>query len=272
MSDSASINPVRPPEPPGDVDRDARIEELLLSGLDHYFAGQYERAISVWTRIIFLDRHHDRARAYIERARSALAERQRECEELFHDGVAAYNAGHVDRARELLTRAVQQGSETADLFLTRLDRLDPAQAAARTNLVPHPVNAPPPRRHAPREPTRRGWLLAAVGATALGAVMLVGGLPIGAWLSALPSTPAGVVSRALADDPLPVLTPSAAALDRARALRAGGRLHEALTALDRVDPADPSSGAALELRAAIQRDLLAAAGLLAPPAGEGPRP
>ena len=62
----------------GDVperERDARVEELLLAGLDHYFAGQHELAISVWTRVLFLDRGHARAKAYIDRARSAIAER-----------------------------------------------------------------------------------------------------------------------------------------------------------------------------------------------------
>ena len=69
-----------------DADRDARIEQLLLSGLDQYFAGHYQQAINIWTRVVFLERGHNRARAYIERARSALAERQRECEELVHNG------------------------------------------------------------------------------------------------------------------------------------------------------------------------------------------
>ena len=55
-------------------DRDAKIEQLLLVGLDHYFAGRYELAINVWTRALFIDRSHARARAYIERARSAQAE------------------------------------------------------------------------------------------------------------------------------------------------------------------------------------------------------
>src|SRR6516162_11952548 len=63
------------------ADRDAKIEELLLTGLDHYFAAQYQQAINVWTRALFFDRSHARARAYIERARSAMAERQRESEE-----------------------------------------------------------------------------------------------------------------------------------------------------------------------------------------------
>ena len=47
-------------------DRDAKIEQLLLAGLDHYFSGRYEQAIDVWTRTLFFDRSHARARAYRE--------------------------------------------------------------------------------------------------------------------------------------------------------------------------------------------------------------
>ncbi len=61
-------------------DCQALIEQLLLAGLDHYFSGRFEEAIHVWTRVFFLDRGHARARAYIERARGAVAERQREAE------------------------------------------------------------------------------------------------------------------------------------------------------------------------------------------------
>src|SRR5688500_15381677 len=112
--------------PATDADREALIEKLLLAGLDHYFGGNYEQAINVWTRVAFLERGHGRARAYIERARGALAERQRESEELLHTGVAAYQAGDLDTARDLLTRAVEQGgtNETALVFLQRLSRLD----------------------------------------------------------------------------------------------------------------------------------------------------
>src|ERR687892_1174241 len=83
-----------------DAEREARIEELLLSGLDHYFSGRYDQAINIWTRVAFLERGHGRARAYIERARSALAERQRESEELAHNGIAAYEAGDLQTARD----------------------------------------------------------------------------------------------------------------------------------------------------------------------------
>src|SRR5512144_3115417 len=90
-------------------DRTARIEELLLAGLDYYFAGEHERAINVWTRVLFLDRGHARARAYIERARSALAERQRESEELIQRGMAAFDQGDSAGARELLSAAIARG-------------------------------------------------------------------------------------------------------------------------------------------------------------------
>src|SRR5215213_4195110 len=106
-------------------DRDTKIEQLLLVSLDHYFAGRYELAINVWTRALFLDRSHARARAYIERARSALAEGQRESEELLHDGVAAFHRGDAEEARRLLQTAIDRGAPAEDALalLERINRL-----------------------------------------------------------------------------------------------------------------------------------------------------
>ena len=59
-----------------DPDRDGRVEALLVEGLDRYFGGRYEEAVHIWTRVLFLDRNHPRAKAYIDRARTALAEQQ----------------------------------------------------------------------------------------------------------------------------------------------------------------------------------------------------
>src|SRR5437667_404325 len=113
-------------------DRDAKIEQLLLDGLDHYFAARYELAINVWTRALFLDRSHARARAYIERARSALAEGQRESEELLQNGVAAFHRGDGEQARRLLQAAIDGGapSEEAHALLERLNRLETAGTPA----------------------------------------------------------------------------------------------------------------------------------------------
>jgi tetratricopeptide (TPR) repeat protein len=269
MSDPLSTHPLRAPEPRDDAEREARIEELLLSGLDHYFAGQYERAISVWTRIVFLDRHHDRAHAYIERARSAHAERQRESDEILHTGVEAYNAGDIDRARELLTQAVEQGTDGADVLLGRLNRVG---TTVTTAVGP----SPEPRARIAGSShrvtlgqRRRGWTAMALVACGVAVTMLLGGLPLGTWLSQPQVTVSPAAPQAVVEEPVPVVRPSETALARAQALYAGGQLHGALQALDRIAPADPLRPDADRLRGDIQRGLLAAAGLPVGPQVEG---
>ena len=261
MSDPLSTHPLRAPEPRDDAEREARIEELLLSGLDHYFVAQYERAISVWTRIVFLDRHHDRAHAYIERARSALAERLRESDEILHTGVEAYNAGDIDRARELLTQAVEQGTDGADVLLGRLNRVG-------TTVAPAVDPRPEPRERIAGSSHRvtlgqhrRGWSAMALVACGVAVTMLLGGLPLGTWLSQPQVTVSPAAPPAVPDEPVPVVRPSESALARAQGLYAGGQLHEALRALDGIAPADPFRPDANRLRGDIQRGLLAAAGL-----------
>src|SRR5260370_36063653 len=132
--------------------RESRIEELLLAGLDHYFKGQHELAISVWTRVLFLDRSHARARAYIERARGAIAERHREGEELLQTGAAAFSRGDTEDARRLLTSAVQRGArpEEALALLERLERLAPAGGGLA------PPAGPPSRRRRYTRPRAAG--------------------------------------------------------------------------------------------------------------------
>ena len=56
------------------LERDARVEQLLLQGLDHYFAGAYESAIHVWTRVL-VSRPRPRSRARLHRARARRAGR-----------------------------------------------------------------------------------------------------------------------------------------------------------------------------------------------------
>src|SRR4030095_14082434 len=128
MSEVHRSDTARAHEGPVSTDRDAKIEHLLLVGLDHYFAAQYEQAIHVWTRALFLDRSHPRARAYIERARSALAERQRESEELLQNGVAAFHRGEGDEARRLLQAAIDRGAAPGEA-LAGLAPLNPVVAA-----------------------------------------------------------------------------------------------------------------------------------------------
>src|SRR5262245_10760648 len=137
MSEPLRTDPSNATGAASERDRDAKIEQLLLVGLDHYFAAEYEQAINVWTRALFLDRNHARARAYIERARSAVAERQRESEELLQTGLAAFRRGEGDQARRLLQDAIKRGAppDEALAVLDRLSRLEPAPAAARPSAV-----------------------------------------------------------------------------------------------------------------------------------------
>jgi tetratricopeptide (TPR) repeat protein len=243
---------------------ESRIEELLLAGLDHYFSGQHELAISVWTRVLFLDRSHARARAYIERARGAIAERQREGEELLQTGAAAFQRGDAEGARRLLTSAVERGAQPDEALamLDRLQRLSPAATspadAARTSRHPIANRAPARERRGIRAATL--LLVLAIGLASGVLVMIAwssGVLPWSPWPA---STAAAVVPEA----PLPVPSASEVSLARARAWSAIGRLRDALAALDGIRPGDPLRPQADELRAEIQRQLLAAARAAAP--------
>jgi hypothetical protein len=247
------------PEP----DRDAKIEHLLLAGLDHYFAAQYEHAISVWSRVLFLDRSHARARAYIERARGALAERQRESEELLQNGMAAFQRGDGGEARRLLRAAIDGGAPTDEALamLDRLDRLDPSAAAeplARTR--------PARREVAPRAPKAPfAWsiltlvlmFVLALAATLLYSAMVWGPLDWAA-LSPLQGPPAQAIGRPASRAPsLPVPGRGELALARARALAADGHLRDALSTLDSIRPTDPQRADADRLRGEIQLQLIA---------------
>jgi hypothetical protein len=256
MSEPQPIDPAVP-----ERDKEARIEQLLLSGLDHYFAGQYDQAINVWTRVVFLERGHDRARAYIERARGALAERHRESEELLHRGVAAFDRGDTDEARDLITRAIEQGGphDMALVFLERLNRL-----GGPTPAPDAPRSTPVERRTKTRvveKPESYGWpVRAAVGVALVGAVvagLLLGGVPIVEWMSGLPSgEPPRERVVSVQPEPVPVARSSELTISRARSLQSGGHLHDALRLLDDVDAADPLRTEADHVKAAIQRQLL----------------
>src|SRR5215203_1147679 len=135
MSDPLRTDFARAADALSGLEREARVEQLLLQGLDYYFGGAYESAIHVWTRVLFLDRGHDRARAYIERARGAQAERQRESDELLHRGVAAFDRGETGDARSLL-RAAASGGASPEVALSYLERLDRMETPARGPAAP----------------------------------------------------------------------------------------------------------------------------------------
>jgi hypothetical protein len=243
-------------------DRTARIEELLLAGLDYYFAGEHERAVNIWTRVLFLDRGHARARAYIERARGALAERQRESEEMIQHGMAAFDQGDTASARALLSAAIARGGPH-DVALVLLDRLNRLEAASP---APDPAlretgGALSASRHAfaGRASTPRSWAVPVLFILALGLVALYVAISVSDLGALRPwRTPeqAASVGRP-AQEPLPVPRPADLALWRAAGLKSAGHLKDALIALDRIGPDDVAYADAERMRAEIQALLLA---------------
>ena len=277
MSDPLRTDGSRTNDTASAPDRDAKIEQLLLVGLDHYFAAHYERAINVWTRVLFLDRSHARAHAYIERARSALAERQRESEELLQNGVAAFRRGDADQARQLLQAAIDSGapSEEALAVLDRMNRLEtaaPPVAAARSD-----------RRHRDEAPraTRRssrsiGGLIAffVLGAGIVALAVFAASRDRIDWRSLVDlarnagrvTAPAATFATPVArESALPLPRRAETTLDRAQALAASGHLHDALAMLESIRPTDLQKTEAERLRGDIQRQLLALTTLPAPP-------
>ncbi|MEO8484348.1 MAG: hypothetical protein ABI634_19225 [Acidobacteriota bacterium] len=252
MADSKRIDP----QVAGPEARDSRAEALLVEGLDRYFQGRYDDAIHLWTRVLFLDRTHARARAYIDRARTALAERQRRADEMLHTTDDLVARGEVAEARRQLTQAVAMAGEDERVaaLRTRLDRLERATVGVgRAGARPAAVVDVLPVGRWKRRVAAVAALLAA-GAVGGLLVMLVMSPALHEWLRARSGTPLAV--PAAAQLPLPVLSPGDVAMVRARTLYARGRLAEALAALDRIDANGSSRADADQLRTEIQTLLL----------------
>ena len=261
-SDPLRSDAAAPPSPSPDVERDAKIEQLLLAGLDHYFASQYEQAINIWTRALFFDRNHPRARAYIERARRAQAERQRESEELLHNGAVAYRRGDGREARRLLQAALDAGAPFEDTFpmLERLNQLEAATARPAVLRVRHLVHSSSGSVVDDGRPRLKAVLALSA---ALLAVIAVGVYIVMSsrgewrpWSSLAGERATSTATPAVREMTFSVPTAGEIALAGARNLVARGDLRAALSALERVRPTDPQKGAADRLRADVQRQLL----------------
>ena len=105
------------------------------------------------------------------------------------------------------------------------------------------------------------WWITAAAIVLVAAIAFVLVAPNGLadWFPAQATTgaPAALVTP---PSPLPVPSPTEAYVAQARALFAGGKLRDALRALDRVPVGDALRPDAERLRADIQRELLAVAG------------
>ena len=274
MVDPRRLDPDTPADAREAADRESQTDALLVEGLDRYFTGRYEDAIHLWTRLLFLDRNHAKARAYIDRARTALAERQRRSEEMLQTSRALLEQGETEAARDLLTEAVAQGGEDEHAAALRL-RLERVERVERLNPSDRawPTGSSAPVEGVTAEAVP-GWSWPqrprpiAVGVVLGAALLLVLTVSSGVaqdWLG-WRSTVEGL--RPAAGEPrIPVLTSGDVALVRARTLAERGRFAEALRTLDRVGPDSAQRPAVDRMKADIQQLLLAGA----PPPGGKPR-
>lgn len=249
------------------ADRASQADTLLVQGLDQYFAGQFEDAIHIWTCVLFLDRTHARARAYIDRARSAVAERQRKAEEMLQASQQLLDRGQTDAARRLLSEAVASSGddERASALRLRLERLERAQApAVRPGLPISAAREVMPAWVWPRRPARVTTLIGVFAAAVIVLVLVTGGLRglVGRSPEAQRLAPPAPAAR------LQVLSSSEVALIRARTLYGRGRLAQALQVLDGVDDRSVVRQEADALRIQIQRLLLASGQGTLQPAGQ----
>jgi tetratricopeptide (TPR) repeat protein len=233
--------------------RAQQIASLLDEGLDRYFAARYEEAIHLWTRVLFFDRTHEKARAYIDRARKTVAEMQRHSEELLQTSRDLLEQGDTEAARRLLNEAVATGGDDLQVaaLRVRLERLERVHALRERPADSPEISGAPDRMAWARVPwaaIAAGLALAAVAALAAMALQSSGEAPPvgGTNASAVPAI-----------DRVPALSSSEVALVRARTAVAGGRLSEALKELDRVSLDSPDRPAADQLRVEVQQLLMA---------------
>ena len=139
-------SPARPPVPataPAGADNESerRIQQLLDEGQAALDGGDPQAAIDAWSRIFLIDIDHQEAAHRIDRARRVKAERDRQVEETFHDGLSRLEASDADGARRAFQRVLelQPGHLQAREYLQQLDEGNvPAVAGAGRSAAARP--------------------------------------------------------------------------------------------------------------------------------------
>jgi tetratricopeptide (TPR) repeat protein len=234
------------------VVRAGQIDALLDEGLDRYFAARHEEAIHLWTRVLFFDRNHAKARAYIDRARKMVAEMQRHSDELLQTSRDLLEQGDTEAARRLLSQAVATSADDLQVaaLRVRLERIE------RVRAMDAPIDRPDTAVATERWKWGRMPWIAVAGGVALVTVAAFVAMALQPGREALPARGASPAA-APAIDRMPVLSTSEVALVRARTAVARGRLSDALKELDRVSVDSPDRPAADQLRIDVQQLLMA---------------
>ena len=122
----------------GENETDQRIRSLIAEGQTALDAGDPQGAIDAWSRIFLIDIDHQEAARLIESARRLKAERERQVEEIFHEGLAHLDAGATAKARQ----AFQQVLQIQPSYLAAREYLDQIDAGKTPSGRPAPHPAP----------------------------------------------------------------------------------------------------------------------------------
>jgi tetratricopeptide (TPR) repeat protein len=122
-------------------DHGPRVQALLDEGQAAFDRGEYQGAIDSWSRIFLIDIDNQEAARRIEGARQLKSEREREIEEMFHAGVARFDAGEWPAAREAF-RQVLSVQPSYVLAREYLDKIDEREAGGGGNRLDLPEMAP----------------------------------------------------------------------------------------------------------------------------------
>lgn len=115
---------------------DDRVQQLLAEGQAAFEQGDHQGAIDAWSRIFLIDLDNAEASRRIEEARKLKAESERQAEEVYHEGLTAWQAGDTEAASAAFEKVLQ---------------VQPDHALAREHLEqiaggkgPEAVEVPPP--------------------------------------------------------------------------------------------------------------------------------
>jgi len=127
-----------------DNESERRIQQLLDEGQVALDGGDPQAAIDAWSRIFLIDIDHQEAAHRIDGARRVKAERDRQVEETFHDGLSRLEASDAEGARRAFQRVLelQPGHLQAREYLQQLDEGNvPTVAGAGRSAAarPHPL-------------------------------------------------------------------------------------------------------------------------------------
>lgn len=238
---------------------DERINELLADGQKAFQQGDHQGAIDAWSRIFLIDVDNEEASRRIEQARRLKAESERQVEEVYHDGLTAWEQGDAAKAREAFERVLElqpshlaagelleqiataeaEGVPLPPVDSSRAGSLPSGSSSAEADLleeimVPPEPGAVPARSSEDEAPAAKSGGKASRKFLGIGLVvlLLVGA---GAWYlftnrdSFFPNAQEGVEEQAPKADPI----------QRARKLYDGGKEKLALSQLKRIQADSP---------------------------------